>query len=200
MYGATTFPIIEFLTVFKHIREQAFKPETIKSSFRETGIVPLNANKIIEPLRKKAREREILFRRVVNPARPLITPSPLSSNLAIIEPRSEYITPRKIADINAFRTHIHGLLVQQNVNPTIILAFEKLKKDALIRLHAGAHAEFHLHNTEAAQKARNAQSKQGKKVVAHARGNPIYIKKARTIMRTREKLEIEKNNKFLIKQ
>jgi hypothetical protein len=109
MHGIITFLIIEFLTVFKYIREQVFKPETIKFFFRETGIIPLNANKIIRSLREKAREREILFRRVVNPAGLPVILFPLFS---IIESRSEYITPRKIADIDALGIHIHDFLVQ----------------------------------------------------------------------------------------
>jgi hypothetical protein len=116
MHGATTFPIIEFLTVFKHIRDQAFKPEIVKSSFRETGIVPLNAAKVIKPLREKFRQIDIP-RRVINPAAgPPQTPLSLSfnppSSLAFIEPRLEYITPRKVHEIDALGTHIYGLLVQ----------------------------------------------------------------------------------------
>jgi hypothetical protein len=55
-------------------------------------------------------------------------------------------------------------------------------------------------STEAAQAARETQSKQGKKVVAHARGGPIYVQEARATMRTREELEIEKDNRFLVRE
>jgi hypothetical protein len=43
MLGATGFPVVEFFCIFKHIRKQAVKAETIKSAFRETGIYPINA-------------------------------------------------------------------------------------------------------------------------------------------------------------
>jgi hypothetical protein len=55
MHKVITFPVIEFFIVFKHIRDQAFKPETVKSSFRETGIILLNAAKVVGPLREKFR-------------------------------------------------------------------------------------------------------------------------------------------------
>jgi hypothetical protein len=87
-----------------------------------------------------------------------------------------------------------------NHHARILRAFEKFRKGALAGLHAGAHAEFQLHNTEAAQEARNALSKQGKKVVAHARGGPIYVEDARATVKTREELQIEKDNRFLVKQ
>ena len=191
MHEATTFPVVEFLTVFKHIRDQAFKLETVKSSFRETGIVPLNAAKVVGPLREKSRQIDVP-RRVINPAaEPPQTPSPLPSNPpsspAFIEPRIEYTTPRKVHEIDALGTHIHGLLVQQNADPATLQAFEKFRKGALAGLHAGAHAEFQLHNIETAQAAREAQTKQGKKIVAHARGGPIYVQETRATIRTREK-------------
>jgi hypothetical protein len=61
------------------------------------------------------------------------------------------------------------------VDPQILTAFEKMRKGAIVGLYAGAQAVEQLHDMEIAKEARETQSKQGKKVVAHAKGDPIYI-------------------------
>jgi len=44
---ATKFPVIEFFSAFEYIREQSFKRETIISAFEQSGIYPLNAEKVV---------------------------------------------------------------------------------------------------------------------------------------------------------
>ncbi len=89
-------------------------------------------------------------------------------------------------------------MMQQNVDSQILTAFEKMRKAAIAGLHAGAQAEDQLHNMEVAKQAREAQSKQGKKVVAHTRGGPIYVNEARKTVKSREQKEIEKDNRYLV--
>jgi len=54
LYGLRTIyhPVnkVEFLHCIYWIRKQAFKPATIKSAFRKTGIWPLNADVVIDQL------------------------------------------------------------------------------------------------------------------------------------------------------
>ena len=127
----------------------------------------------------------------------LLNPTPLPHLRALL-PSLPSLTPRKVADIDALTTHIYGLMMQQNVDSQILTAFEKMRKAAIAGLHAGAQAEDQLHNMEVAKQAREAQSKQGKKVVAHTRGGPIYVNEARKTVKSREQKEIEKDNRYLV--
>jgi hypothetical protein len=61
------------------------------------------------------------------------------------------------------------------MDPQILAIFEKIRKSAVVKLYAGEQAAEQLHDIEAAKEARETQSKQNKKVVAHAKRNPIYI-------------------------
>jgi hypothetical protein len=57
----------------------------------------------------------------------------------------------------------------------ILTAFEKMRKSAIIKLYASEQAAQQMHDMETAKEAREILSKQDKKVVAHVKGNPIYI-------------------------
>jgi hypothetical protein len=61
------------------------------------------------------------------------------------------------------------------VDSQILTVFEKIRKDAIIELYASEQAAQQMHDMEAAKEAREIQSKQGKKVVAHVKGDPIYV-------------------------
>ena len=127
--GTTTFPVVEFFNAFEYIRSQAFKPETVRSAFERTGIYPINASKVVASLRAQ----------IAVTARLLSDPisTPLSSPPSIVS-EIEYITPHKIAEIDALGTHIYELMMQQNVDPAIIIVFEKMRKGSMIGLHVGS--------------------------------------------------------------
>ncbi len=196
--GATRFPVVEFFSAFEYIRNQAFKPSTIISAFKETGIHPWNPQKVLSTLQAKPQSHRA-FLPTATPTTPPNPPSNPSSNLPTFEPRVEYFTPKKVSEIDALGTHIHGLMVQQGVDPALITAFEKMRKGALVGLHAGAQAEHQLHEMEVAKEARELEAKQGKKQVGHARGGPIYVKDARATKLSREQQEIEKDNRALVR-
>jgi hypothetical protein len=81
----------------------------------------------------------------------------------------------------------------------MLKAFDKLKKGVMIKLYTKTHAEAALHQMDITQQARDAQSKLGKKQIAHARGGPIYVEDARATLRSKEELEIEKDNRALVR-
>jgi hypothetical protein len=177
--GATKFPLVEFFSAFGYIRAQAFKRETIISAFEQTGIYPLNTEKVIGPLRAK-QETAMRAHQISNPASDPAPSSPISE--------VEYTTPQKVADVESSITHIHGLMIQHNMDPQILAAFEKMRKSAIIELYEGEQAAEQLHDIEIAKEARETQSKQDKKIIAHAKGGPIYVEQARAIMQTREQI------------
>jgi hypothetical protein len=48
--GVTNISKLEFLSIIQYIRKQAFKPSTILSAFKKTGIWPFNPQLVIEAL------------------------------------------------------------------------------------------------------------------------------------------------------
>jgi hypothetical protein len=135
--GTTLFPVTEFFSAFEYIRKQIFKPTTIISAFKQTGIHPWNPEMVLRILQAKP-QAHITFELPPGPAptTPLNPSSNPLSNFPIIEPRPQYFTPKKISETGALGTHIHGLMVQQGVNPDLIIAFEKFRKGAMAGLHA----------------------------------------------------------------
>jgi hypothetical protein len=115
---------------------------------------------------------------------PAPNPAPSSPSSPISE--IEYTTPQKIADIEISGTHIHKLIIQYNMDSQILTAFEKMRKNTIIGLYTGAQTVEQLHDIEIAKKARETQSKQNKKVVAHEKGGPIYIEQTRATIKSRE--------------
>jgi hypothetical protein len=57
----------------------------------------------------------------------------------------------------------------------ILIAFEKMRKGAIIKLYAGAQTVKQLHDIEIVKEARETQSKQNKKIITYIKRNPIYI-------------------------
>ena len=50
-------------------------------------------------------------------------------------------------------------MIQYNVDPQILAAFEKMRKGAIVGLYEGEQAAEQLHDMEAAKEARETQSK-----------------------------------------
>jgi hypothetical protein len=143
--GVTAFPVVEFFNAFEYIRSQAFKPEIVRSAFERIGIYLIDVFKVVAPLRA---QMAVTARLLSDPIS-----APLSSPPFIVS-EIEYITPHKIAEIDALGIHIHGLMMQQNVNPAIIIVFEKMRKGSIIGLHIGSQAEEQFYEMEAAKRAR----------------------------------------------
>ena len=57
-YGDTTFNKVEFLATFQDVRMQAFTSSTILSSFRATGLIPYNPDRVLDKIRDDIREAE----------------------------------------------------------------------------------------------------------------------------------------------
>ena len=74
-----------------------------------------------------------------------------------------------------------------------------MRKGALMRLYVDAFAIIQLYEMEIAKQARDIQSEQGKKAVAHKRGGPITVAQARKTMQSREDDEIAKDNRILVR-
>jgi hypothetical protein len=100
--GVITFPVVEFFNAFEYIRSQAFKSEIVRSAFEKTGIYLIDVSKVVASLRAQISVAAILL------SDPIF--APLSSPLSIVS-EIEYITPYKIAEIDALGTHIHGLIM-----------------------------------------------------------------------------------------
>ena len=92
--GDTQFTRAEFLAAFDRIRMQAFKPDTIKSAFRKTGLFPFNPNEVMHTLYEE-KEEEIL-------------PSYFDMNT----------TPKKILELEAYAEELY-LMVEDRSSPLV---------------------------------------------------------------------------------
>jgi hypothetical protein len=58
--GDTQFIRAEFLAAFDRIRAQTFKPDTIRSAFRKTGLFSYNPDEVMHTLYEEEEEEEAL--------------------------------------------------------------------------------------------------------------------------------------------
>jgi hypothetical protein len=84
-----------------------------------------------------------------------------ASDLALFSSISEveYIISQKIVDVELSIIYIHKFIIQYNVDPQILAIFEKMRKDAVVRLYAGEQTAEQLHDMEVVKEIREIQSK-----------------------------------------
>ena len=75
--GLTNITKVEFLACIQDIRKQAFKVDTIKSSFKKTGIWPFNPQVVLEKIDER------LGRSTTPLSKPLLGSSPIGTPVTL---------------------------------------------------------------------------------------------------------------------
>lgn len=171
--GCGDFDKCEFLDKIHSIRQQTFKPSTIRSAFQATGLIPYNPSIVISKLREAA---------------------PTST----IPPNQFSGIPSGIPlTIASLKTQGDELLDQaQEMSPEFQHRLKLVLQGGLALAQSGALAMEHLENTRAADQARSARSR------AHSRrqiqkGGVLYASEARQMVKRRVDAEVEKQTKQL---
>ena len=170
--GCYDFSKIEFLSALRSIRQQAFKPTTIVSAFRKTGLIPWNPDLVLSSLQES---------QICLPSRP-ITPThsipPLLS------------TPHTIRSLKRQAEYLHDA---EPTSPTFKKNLQRFIRGSLIQAEAGTIVSQALGETQAAEQARANRGRRTRRAVQN--GGFLYAHEARAAVskkqeeNTREKLK-----------
>lgn len=175
--GDTEFSKIEFLAAFEGFRAQAFKPSTILSSFRKTGIVPHDPQRVLGPLQEKLR----VTREEENRAG---RQDILVEDEAFEDEDEEPMTPIAVQELHEASSSIQQDLMKAGLSPSVRIRIEKYIKGATIRLDFGDQIEQDLLKIEAAEKARKARKGTTQRQVTG--GGILSVKDARRRVKQRQ--------------
>ena len=134
-YGDMTFNKVEFLATFQDVRKQAFTSSTIISSFRATGLIPYDPDRVLDKIRDQIREAE----REISPTS---IPAHLHTNVLLKTPSHES-TKDFLMAFKQFDATIKKFIGTEDENTHLWLpaVYEKLSKGIQAKLHTGALAE-----------------------------------------------------------
>ena len=151
--GCSEFDKIEFLTAIDSIRWQTFKPTTILSAFKATGLIPFNPSIVINKLSN-----------IGSSSAPEIQPVQYSSRQSDLHspaspPQLPEANPTTLQTIRSLKKHAQLLHFQLDQLPQHAdHSLQKYLKGSLALAQSGAQALFDLENTKAAELARAGQS------------------------------------------
>ena len=169
--GCSQFDKTEFFTAIESIRTQTFKPTTILSAFRKTGLWPFNPDMVLDKLQP-----------IPAPARRPSTPIPGP------QVDSSPTTPKTLRSL---KQHADSLAFDLNeIPPSSYLHLQKYLKGSLAFAQSGALALQHLEDTKAAELARPARQKRNRRSLQ--KGGVLYAYEAREMVKQKEKDTVEK--------
>ena len=158
---------IEFLAALNSIRQQTFKPSTIISAFRKTGLIPYNPNKVLATLREN---------RMPEPS----TPSP---------------SPEQPTTVESFKRQGEDIL-REALDMGLPSPFKKKLKVLLVgglaQAYAGKVAFEDFENTVAVQNVRTARQKARRHQMRMGKGGLLYQDGARSMKRHKDEEEVRK--------
>jgi len=185
--GCSEFGKIEFLTSIDWIRHQIFKPTTIRSAFKATGLIPFNPSIVINKLSN-----------VVNTSfelgtQPFETSSPpLEIHSPTTPPQLPEPNPTTLQTIRSLRNHAQLLHYQLDQLPQHAdQSLHKYLKGSLALAQSGTQALFDLENTKAAELARTARRNRSWRSMQQ--GGVLYAHEARAMVLQKEKESKEKD-------
>ena len=168
--GCTNFNKVEFLAAITEIRTATFKRNSIKSAFRETGLVPFNPQKVIAKL-------------VENRSSPSSSPS-------TTPPPEHFSTLTTPLTIRSLRRTAEEMDKGSSDPARGKILFEKFKKGALVQATVGDEAIQQLAETSAAATARKRRQTASNRQIKL--GGVVYAYEARSMKQAREDEEAEK--------
>ena len=166
--GITQITKLEFLGFIQQIRKQAFKESTIRSAFRETGIMPFNPSIILEKLRS---------RRATTP------PDQTASQ------SSPFSTPLTIRRLNRLGDHILETL-PDDLDTNLTHNIEKLIYGARVQATQLIQIKDDLSRTKLAESARQAARAEKNRQLQH--GGVMNVDDARAKIQKKRVNEVEK--------
>jgi DDE superfamily endonuclease len=153
--GDNDFSKTEFLVSFSKFHKQAFKESTILSSFRETGIVPWNPDKVL-----------------------LKIPRPQTPPRALNSCSNPFQTPDQPKQLVVYGRFIQALLEQNSELPgNVSRGARRFIKGALARNASAQLTEKLLETTQLAEENRQSRKQVTKRVIQ--KGGVIEIQEAR---------------------
>ena len=159
--GCSDFNKIEFLSAITSIRSQAFKPTTIISSFRKTGLLPYCPAVVLDR-----------FHEFSTPTSDRPTTPPRS--LSLIIPVSTPYTMRSL------KRQVEYLQDANPVSPTFKVNLNRFIKGSLTQADMGAQACQDLQNTQGAELARATRQNRSRRSLQN--GGVLYVHEARGIV------------------
>ena len=173
--GCSDFNKIEFLDQIDSIRQQTFKPSTIQSAFRATGLIPYDPSIVISKLREAA------------PTLPPRSLQPSGSGPSI---------PLTIASLKAQGEELQR--EARDMSPDFQMRLKLVLQGGLALAQSGALVMEHMENTKAAEKAcserRKAQNRRQMQ-----RGGTLYAEDAREMVKSTKAVAVEKAEQALRK-
>ena len=170
--GCGNFDKIEFLDQIESIRQRTFKPSTIQSAFRATGLIPFDPSIVISKLREAV---------------------PASSLPNTEIPGSDFAATGSIPlTISTLRAQGEELLLDaKDMSPDFQRRLKQVLQGGLALAQSGELAKEHMANTQAAEQARSARRKaQNRRQIQN--GGVIYASEAREKAKAREVTDVEK--------
>ena len=174
--GCADFDKVEFLTAIHSIRQQTFKPSTICSAFRATGLVPYNPSVVLARLRESQ-----------------ASTSPLSTlpHSAFLQPpvQAQAETPLTTHSLKRQGEELKQSATNLDLSPIFQENLRLVLKGGMVQAISGERAVADLSNSKAAEKARAARQKSRRTVQS---GGQLYAHQARNMVQQREEEELQK--------
>ena len=165
--GCPDFNKLEFLAAITSIRRQAFKPSTIVSAFRKTGLIPYNPEIVLERLQEYNAEPR--------------TPSPLP-------PQHLMTTPHTIRSLKRHAEFLETADLS-SIGKGLKESVKKFTKGSLAQAEVGAVVQEELLKTKAAELAHTNRQNRTRRSVQ--KGGILYADGARSMMRRRQEDDAE---------
>jgi len=168
--GCSQFDKVEFFTAIESIRMQTFKPTTILSAFRETGLWPFNPDVVLNKLQ------------------PITVP--LRQHTPIPGPQLDD-PPSTPTTLCSLKYHADSLVsTLPPLSPSSNRHLQQYLKGSLAIAQSGALALQDLENTKAAELARAARQKRSRRPLQ--KGGVLYAYEAREMVKQKEQDSVEK--------
>ena len=177
--GCSEFDKMEFLNAIDSIRLSTFKPSTIISSFRKTGLIPFDPEIVLAKL--SPAEQGISSAETSH-----TTPPPQTADLTS--------TPRTIRTLqyqaNALQAHINSEADSIQLSLTTTKSLQTFIQGSLLQAQSGAQAFSDLQDMRSAEVARAARKARSRRSIQ--KGGVLYAHQARSMVRQKEVESLEK--------
>jgi DDE superfamily endonuclease len=173
--GCTDFNRLEFLAALPAIRKETFKPATIISAFKKTGLVPWDPKIVMDKVREAIRDEDDIAGQLKALNRPLTPPS--NASYQPIRPT----TPHSLVMAS---THLRNALSTSTIDSPTRKHILSFIKGSVLVAGVGHEAEQELYKVQALSQARLERRKATR--TSLQKGGVLYAKDARQMVTVRE--------------
>lgn len=170
---------MDFLTLIEGVRKQAFKPSTIQSAWKKTGIIPLNPQVILERLDSR---------------RPRTPPPVLQDHQMPFS--SPFSTPVTLRQVNKVTNQIYSELEDtEGISDTLRTNIDRLISGSLTNTAELVQTKRDLGRTKLAQETRKRQK--AEKNIQLKTGGVLTVAEGREMVQRKVLDDIEKARKMV---